>query len=74
MTRKREGFARTYQSTAGSVIIDAHVAETMPVRRLVNRIRNTQIDYVCPDCGRAFDLPSETCPACDGERLYRIVK
>ncbi len=46
----------------------------MPVRRLVNRIRNNQIDYVCPNCARAFNLPSETCPVCDDEPLYRIVK
>ncbi|WP_458205388.1 hypothetical protein [Haladaptatus sp. NG-SE-30] len=46
----------------------------MPLRRVVQRIRNTRIDYVCPECARAFDLPFQTCPVCDGDELHRIVK
>ncbi|WP_458188507.1 hypothetical protein [Haladaptatus sp. NG-WS-4] len=74
MTRKREGFARIYQPTTGNVIIVDDDTETVPLHRFVNRIRNTRIDYVCPDCARAYDLPYGACPMCDSERLHRIVK
>ncbi|WP_435154621.1 hypothetical protein [Haladaptatus sp. DFWS20] len=46
----------------------------MPLQRLINWFRNTRIDYVCADCGRAFDLPLDSCPSCEAEPLHRIVK
>ncbi|WP_162833852.1 FmdB family zinc ribbon protein [Haladaptatus cibarius] len=46
----------------------------MSLRRLINRLRNNHIDYVCANCGRAFDLPLDACPSCEGEPLHRIVK
>ncbi len=46
----------------------------MLLRRLANRFRNTRVDYVCPECGRAFNLPLDACPSCEGDELHRIVK
>ena len=46
----------------------------MALQRLVKRFRNTRIDYVCPECARAFELPYEECPLCDGDCLYRVVQ
>ncbi len=40
----------------------------------ISRLKNTRVDYVCPECARAFNLPCERCPACDCDRLYKIVK
>lgn len=41
---------------------------------LISRLKNTRVDYVCPECARAFNLPFDRCPACECDRLYKIVK
>ncbi len=29
---------------------------------LISRLKNTRVDYVCPECARAFDLPFDDVP------------
>ncbi|WP_433623869.1 hypothetical protein [Halomicrococcus sp. NG-SE-24] len=43
------------------------------LKSLLDRFRNTRIDYVCSDCARAFDLPYDACPICEEGDLHRVV-